>query len=531
MSFLRNRLRTIVGENASWYEAVSRLLYYTTHKIFSRHFYAKVFKKSTQQSFTTFSINGFVKKQEAISLINSLQHKPSIAIVVVGNDMELLSQTWESISHQYYPAVVIGFTDQLMANKTQQLWIDDSKRSSSPMPDAEYILILDQGDLLSKDALLYVVLRLNQLNSADCRAVYFWEENIARNKRVLCYKPGWDKTLINNTNAVTHALVHQSIFSWELLNNISVGLQQLLQKYNHDQIACVRKVLLQTRSEQIPGSVNAGSAENITAAPLISIIIPTRNKYHLVKQTIDSVMAGSTYKNYEIILVDNGSDEPALLEYIEQLKNNLKHKFTCVKDDKAFNFSSLINSGVQHSQGEFVVLLNNDVKLITPNWLELMVQQAALPYVGAVGAKLLYPNETIQHAGIVLGKEVISTHVFVGKARSEKVEHDAINTDQNYLALTAACLMVSRKKFDAVNGFDTAFKVEFNDIDFCLKLYANHWNNVYLHNVELFHYESASRRHPHSEKKLHRQHVEEAKLICQKWSAVIENDPFNVYSN
>jgi GT2 family glycosyltransferase len=525
MNFLRNRLRTIVGENASWVEAVSRIVYYTSNKVFSPQFYAELFNKSAQP-FTTFSLDGFISKQEAIQLATTLQHNVTIAIVVAGDNMDLLTRTWESIKEQYYKPVCIGFTHQLMANTTQQLWVNSTEKQAQ-LKDAGYILTLDQGDILSKDALLQVVIKLSE-ERTDPKAIYFWEAH--RDTQELGYKPCWNKGLIHNTNAVTHALVHQSLFSEELLFTEDHGLRQSLQAIDFTQTVCVRKVLLQTITEQRIWENTDLKSENADR-PLVSIIIPTRNKYHLVKQTIDSVLEKSTYQNYEIILVDNGSDEQTLLEYIEQLKATEPQRFKCVSFDHEFNFSALINFGVQNCSGSYLVLLNNDVKIITPDWIERMLQQASLQGVGAVGAKLLYPNETIQHAGIVLNKKNISKHLFVGAKRTEEVEQNAINTNQNYLAVTAACLMVSRKKFDEVGGFDPKFKVEFNDIDFCLKLYAHNLNNVYLHEVELFHYESASRRHPHSDSRSYKQHMEETELMREKWRLMIENDPFNIYSN
>lgn len=263
---------------------------------------------------------------------------------------------------------------------------------------------------------------------------------------------------------------------------------------------------------------------SIQGNPLISIIIPTRNKAQLVKQCINSIIELSTYRNFEIVLIDNRSNEKELSDYIKSLGEREDIHFKSIYADIEFNFSQLINLGVEHSKGELILLLNNDVKVITPDWLECMAAYAQHEQVGAVGIKLLYPDNTIQHAGIVLEKSTIARHIFSGKDGS-----NTPSAPQNFLAVTAACLMTTRKKFDEVAGFDTIFKVEFNDIDFCLKLFEKGYHNVFLPEVELYHYESASRRHPHSDSKSYKQHLIETKLMREKWGKHIESDPYHIY--
>lgn len=271
-----------------------------------------------------------------------------------------------------------------------------------------------------------------------------------------------------------------------------------------------------------PNNINP----HVEGTPLISIIIPTRNKYKLVKQCIDSIITKSTYRNYEIILVDNRSDEADLLSYIDDLSKNESIRFKSIKADIDFNFSSLINLGASHSNGAYLLLLNNDVEVMSENWLEDMLIYAQHTDIGAVGAKLLYPDFTIQHAGIVFSAENLSQHIFLGEPDLKlKAEH-RVNHVQNYLAVTAACLMVSKTKFEEANGFDEQFKVEFNDIDFCFKLHQKGYHNVYLPQVKLFHFESASRQHPHAKKASYQQHLKEVELVKQKWSTYINADPF-----
>ncbi len=250
--------------------------------------------------------------------------------------------------------------------------------------------------------------------------------------------------------------------------------------------------------------------------PLVSIIIPTKNKSELVKQCIDSIAQKTTYPHFEILLIDNRSDEQALVELIENYKHQTQFAFKHIPADIEFNFSALMNMGAQQASGDYLILLNNDTEIITPQWIDYMLGFAQQKKVGAVGCKLLYPNQTIQHAGVVLDNEVISKHVNVGAGRFD----EKIAAIQLYPALTAACLMVSKQKLMSVGGFDEQFKVEYNDIDVCLALLTNGYHNVYLPQVEIFHYESASRRHPFSDKQNYEKHLAESLLMKQKWHSL-----------
>ena len=247
--------------------------------------------------------------------------------------------------------------------------------------------------------------------------------------------------------------------------------------------------------------------------PLVSIIIPTKNKSELVQQCIDSIVQKTTYPHIEILLIDHRSDEQALFALIEKYKHQTQIVFKHIPADIEFNFSALMNMGIEKSSGDYLVLLNNDTEIISPQWIEYMLGFAQQEKVGAVGCKLLYPNQTIQHAGVVLDAETISKHVFVGKERYD----EEVNSIQLYPAVTAACLMINKQKLITIGGFDEQFKVEYNDIDLCLSLLNKNYHNVYLPQVEIFHYESASRRHPFSDRNNYQRHLTERLIMKQKW--------------
>lgn len=249
-----------------------------------------------------------------------------------------------------------------------------------------------------------------------------------------------------------------------------------------------------------------------TEQPLVSILIPTKNQSKLLQQCIDSILRLTTYPNYEILVIDNQSTDVSFFELTDGYKRNLGDQFRVVKADFTFNFSAMINMGAAAAKGEHLVLLNNDTQVITPSWLELLLHYSTQQRIGVVGCKLLYPDETIQHAGVVVYDDFTVKHIHVGVPRNTAEANEV----RSFVALTAAAFMVKKKVFDEAGGFDELFRVEFNDIDFCLRLQELNYVNVYVPQVELFHYESASRRHPMSSSRNYKTFKEEQHRMFTK---------------
>jgi len=185
-----------------------------------------------------------------------------------------------------------------------------------------------------------------------------------------------------------------------------------------------------------------------------------------------------------------------------------------------------MNIGVKESNGEYILLLNNDIEVINEQWMTTMVSYAQRTSIGAVGARLLYPDDTIQHAGVLIGLGGVAGHAFTHSHRDDAGYFNYIQSVNNYSAVTAACVMVRRSVYEEVGGMGENFEVEYNDVDFCLKILDAGYYNVYVPDVMLYHYESATRGHPHQNKESYARHVREVNLFIEKWDKYLKHDPF-----
>ena len=265
----------------------------------------------------------------------------------------------------------------------------------------------------------------------------------------------------------------------------------------------------------------------INGTPLISIIIPNKDHVDNLERCINSILEKSTYTNYEIIVVENNSTEPKTFEFYEDLKK-LSDKIKVVKFEGAFNYSLVNNFGAGFANGEYVLLLNNDTEVITVNWLEELLMYAQREDVGAVGAKLYYPDKTIQHAGVVIGLGAHRTagHTHYKQSRDNLGYMGRLCYTQDVTAVTGACLMVKKKLWDELGGLAPEFEVSLNDVDFCLRLREKGYLNVFTPFAELYHYESISRGLDDKGANFER-YNKESELFRTKWAEVLEKgDPY-----
>jgi GT2 family glycosyltransferase len=257
--------------------------------------------------------------------------------------------------------------------------------------------------------------------------------------------------------------------------------------------------------------------------PLVSIMIPTRNGKQLVQQCIDSLYRFTHYNNFEVLLVDNESDDVESIEYFKQLV--IENKVKLLHYNAAFNYSAINNFAVQYAKGDVLLFMNNDIELLHETWLDEMVMQVMREDIGCVGAKLYYPNMTIQHAGVILGLWGCAGHSHKHFKQTDGGYMNRLNVVQNYSAVTAACLAVRKTVFNEVEGFNEKdLTVAFNDVDLCLKIQAKGYRNLWTPHAEMIHHESSSRGADDTPEKKARESKEIA-YMHKTWHLNTEIDP------
>jgi len=257
--------------------------------------------------------------------------------------------------------------------------------------------------------------------------------------------------------------------------------------------------------------------------PLISLCIPTRNGLAVLKPCLDAILNRTSYPNFEVLVVDNQSDCSETLDYLSQLQAQ-DSRVRVIRYDQPFNFSAINNYAVAHAHGELVGIINNDIEPRHSEWLTEMASHALRPDVGCVGAKLYYPNGRIQHGGVVLGIGGVAGHAFRFEPGEAQGYQGRLVFAQNYSAVTAACLLVRKSLYEEVGGLDERLAVNYNDVDFCLKVKALGYRNIWTPHAELIHHESFTRGGPASRQKRKRAE-REFRLMRKRWGELLNDDP------
>jgi len=243
----------------------------------------------------------------------------------------------------------------------------------------------------------------------------------------------------------------------------------------------------------------------------------------ILEKCIDSLTSLTDYEPYELLVVDNGSDEEETLQYLEKLKAD--PRITVLDYPWPFNYSAINNFAVKKARGAVLCLLNNDIEIINGDWLKIMVSLAVRPETGAIGAKLLYPDHRIQHAGVILGLGGVAGHAYLLKDENYIGQMGRALLMQNYSAVTAACMVVEKAKYEQVGGFnENELKIAFNDIDFCIRLMQAGYRNVWTPEAKLIHHESVSRGFDDTPDKQER-FKSEINYMKETWGEILENDP------
>ena len=255
--------------------------------------------------------------------------------------------------------------------------------------------------------------------------------------------------------------------------------------------------------------------------PHVTLIIPTRDRADVLRTCLSSLVERTRYPSWDALVVDNGTVQPEALQLLGSLDPK---RFRVIRDDSPFNYSALNNRAVAKARGELICLLNNDIEVLTPDWLEELVSFAVQPGVGAVGARLWYPDGRLQHGGVVLGVGGVAGHAHKLLPRGKPGYFGRAVLHQSFSAVTAACLLVRKALYEQVGGLDESLAVAFNDVDFCLRVRTAGCRNVWTPYAELVHHESVSRGHEDTPEKVARFHAEHGKMR-ERWDSLLEGDP------
>ncbi|WP_233101776.1 glycosyltransferase family 2 protein [Variovorax sp. IB41] len=422
--------------------------------------------------------------------------------------------------------------------------------------DADWVVWLEPGCTLPAHALFAVAKEI--VAHPEARMLYADTDAIdAEGRRGdPCFKPDWNPDLFLSRNLFSPMGVIEARLFEEAggLDAAADGAQgfdlalRCVERVRPDQIRHIPRILSHSRAPLAAVGVadvqaldrhfqrtgTAASAEAMPhglrtryalpeVPPFVSLVIPTRDGLNLVRQCIESIILETAYPNYEILLVDNGSDDPEALAYFAAL--DAQPGITVIRDDRPFNYSALNNAAVAQARGELVGLLNNDIEVISPDWLHEMVSLALQPGVGAVGAKLLYPDMTIQHGGVVLGIGGMAGHAHKHLPSTIAGHGGRAQLVQNFSAVTAACLVVRKALYEQVGGLnEKELGVAYNDVDFCLRLREAGYRNVWTPYAELLHHESASRGLEVAAESRDRL-ARESAFMRSRWAGLIDRDP------
>ncbi len=454
--------------------------------------------------------------------------------------------------------------------------ISANSNSAIALASGEFIALLDNDDVIRPHALACVALELNEHPDADL--IYSDEDKIDENgdRYDEYFKPDWNPDLFNVQNYISHLGVYRTLLVREV-GGFRVGYEgsqdwdlamRVIERSGPDRIRHIPKILYHWRS--VPGStamvIGAKSyatqaAEKVITEhfermgvsatisptkgsywrvhyplpdplPRVTLVIPTRNRLNVLKPCIESLLEKTTYGNFEILIVDNDSDEPETLAYLKELTEAYppvalaanQRRVRVVQYPGEFNYSAINNFGVSQTNAPVVGLLNNDLEVIHGDWLDEMVSHALRPEIGCVGAKLYYPDDKIQHAGVILGIGGVAAHAWQTHPRGAAGKSHRNLLQQNLSAVTAACLVIRRETYLEVGGLTEQLKVAFNDVDFCLKVRAAGYRNLWTPYAELYHHESASRGKEDTLEKRDR-FRSEVEYMRATWGPLLDADP------
>ena len=450
----------------------------------------------------------------------------------------------------------------------KNLGIAGNTNKALEMASGEYVMLTDHDDLLEINALFEIVKVLNDDSSIDI--IYTDEDLVDASGHIFSdyrFKPDFNLEMLRHINYICHIFfVRKSIMDQvggfreeydgaqdfdmilrcvELTDKIYHIPKILYHWRAHDDStagnvdskqyaidASVRALEEHYKRVGIEADVEATdifimlkSTRKLLKRPLVSIIIPNMDHIDDLNKCLQSIINKTNYDNYEVIIVENNSTKEDTFKYYEKISEKYNFVKICKWED-SFNYSKINNFGVRHAKGEYYILLNNDIEVRSPDWIDRMVSYLQYNDIGAVGAKLLYPDDTVQHCGIVIGVGGFAGHIMTESDIKDSGYFGKLRVQQEVSAATAACLGVDASVYKAVGGFDEEFAVALNDVDLCLKI-RNMGKKIVLDpNISMYHYESKSRGYEELPEQISR-FKKEIKRFREKWSNLLEEgDPY-----
>lgn len=457
-------------------------------------------------------------------------------------------------------------------NLKENKGISENTNAALAMARGEFVGLLDHDDLLAPDALYEMAARLEKDGGID---VFYTDEDKVTTDLSEHFqphlKPDFNLDLLRSNNYICHFFVVRR----EIAERIGGFRPEFNGAQDYDfifrcteeaeKIVHIPRILYHWRvhsastadnpaskmyayeagKRAIEGNLERSGVRGVVSLrqdygfydvhypvegePLVSILIPNKDQKETLMHCIHSVLETSTWKNLEILIIENNSEQEETFACYRELEKDPRIRILTYPG-KTFNYSAINNFGVQQAKGEYLLFLNNDIEVITPDWIEQMLGNCQRPEVGIVGAKLYYPDNTIQHAGIIIGIGGIAGHAFLGLARAKSGYLHKASLQMDYSAVTAACMMMKAEAFRKAGGFEEKLTVAFNDVDLCLRTVEQGWLVVYDPHVEMYHYESKSRGAEDSEEKL-RRFQQEIEFMRTRWIRLLKDGDPNYNPN
>lgn len=529
----------------------------------------------------------YLEEQRKEEVVDDFSYRPLISFIVPTYNVSrtLLTECLDSLLNQSYDHFEICISDDHssleetlevlkeyekkydkvhVVYRKENGMISEASNTAISIARGEFIALIDNDDTIEKSSLSYVVKALNQNQKLDM--IYSDEDKIdfKGNYMEPHFKPDYSPDTLMGVNYICHLCVlrkslveklggfrreydgsqdydlflrvvestkeiyhiEKVLYHWRQTATSTAGY---LGNKSYAYLAGKRALEDSLKRRKIKGQVldnprvSTYLVKYETKRPKVSIIIPMRDQAKVSRRCFESLYQKNTYSNFEVIVIDNGSKEEETKNLFKEYK---KHKnFKVVRIDQEFNYSALNNEGVKVSSGEYLLFLNNDTEIIQEDTLDWLVGYASQRHVGCVGAKLLYPDKLVQHAGVVLGFGGVAGHIYVANSYHDNGLFGRLVMPYNYTAVTAACLCIKKSKFNEVKGFDEKLKVALNDVDLNLKILKKGYYNVCLSNVEVIHYESKSRGYEASYEKQER-FKKEQEYMKKKWGHTLDRDKY-----